>query len=166
MKVRPARLDDAPVLADLTTQLGYPVDGPTLAERLAPLLTSDDHRVLLAANPDDRPVGWMHIVIEQSLAAGTHAVIAGLVIDERHRSEGIGLALLDAGEAWARDRGIGIMVVRSRIARERAHRFYEREGYTLDKTSYVFSKSLARQGQQRSSERVGAAGAPTRQDRD
>ena len=34
------------------------------------------------------------------------------------------------------------MTVRSRIARERAHRFYEREGYVLEKTSHVFRKPL------------------------
>jgi len=34
------------------------------------------------------------------------------------------------------------MVVRSRVARERAHRFYEREGYALVKTSHVFEKPL------------------------
>jgi hypothetical protein len=34
------------------------------------------------------------------------------------------------------------MVVRSRIVRERAHRFYEREGYELVKTSHVFEKPL------------------------
>ena len=164
MKVRTARLDDARVLADLTTQLGYPVDPPTLADRLTPLLRSDEHQVLIAADADDRPVGWIHVVIEQSLAAGIHAVIAGLVTDERHRSAGIGLALLEAGEAWARERGVGAMVVRSRIARERAHRFYEREGYTLDKTSYVFSKALERHAHERSSERAGAAAAPTRPD--
>jgi GNAT superfamily N-acetyltransferase len=164
VRIRPAGPDDASVLAELTTQLGYPSTPADLTERLEPLLGDGDHLVLVAADADDGPVGWIHVAIDQSLASGTHAVIAGLVIDERHRSAGIGLALLEAGEAWARDRGIGTMVVRSRIVRERAHRFYEREGYTLDKTSYVFSKSLGRPAQPRSGERAGAAGAPTRPD--
>jgi hypothetical protein len=34
------------------------------------------------------------------------------------------------------------MTVASRIARERAHRFYEREGYERSKTSHIFTKSL------------------------
>jgi hypothetical protein len=33
-------------------------------------------------------------------------------------------------------------IVRSRITREAAHRFYLREGYTIEKTSLVFSKQL------------------------
>jgi hypothetical protein len=32
--------------------------------------------------------------------------------------------------------------VRSRVTRERAHQFYEREGYRLLKTSHVFEKRL------------------------
>jgi hypothetical protein len=34
------------------------------------------------------------------------------------------------------------MQVRSRMSRERAHRFYEREGYEQVKTSVVFRKPL------------------------
>jgi GNAT superfamily N-acetyltransferase len=64
------------------------------------------------------------------------------VVDEAHRSGGVGRALLGAAEAWAREHGCEVVTVRSRVARERAHRFYEREGYVRVKTSHVFSKPL------------------------
>ena len=48
---------------------------------------------------------------------------------KRHRSAGIGAALVEAAEAWARERGATAIIVRSRSTRERAHRFYERIGY-------------------------------------
>jgi hypothetical protein len=36
--------------------------------------------------------------------------------------------------------------VRCRVEREEAHRFYAREGFALEKTSKVFSKSLESAG--------------------
>ena len=63
------------------------------------------------------------------LESGEGRDIGGLVVDDGHRSAGIGAELLAAAEAWARESGATKMVVRSRVARERAHRFYEREGY-------------------------------------
>jgi hypothetical protein len=34
------------------------------------------------------------------------------------------------------------MIVGTRVTRERAHRFYQREGYALQKTSHFFDKAL------------------------
>jgi GNAT superfamily N-acetyltransferase len=66
----------------------------------------------------------------------------GLVVDESVRSRGIGARLLERGEAWAQERGCRTMLVGTRITRERAHRFYERQGYDLLKTSHFFEKPL------------------------
>jgi GNAT superfamily N-acetyltransferase len=156
--IRPARPDDALALADLTTQLGYLTSATELAERLAPLLVAPDHLVLVATGDDKWPVGWIHVTVEVGLEHAPTASIHGLVVDEGHRSDGIGATLLAAGERWATEHGLGSMVVRSRVARERAHRFYEREGYRLEKTSRVFSKTLPPGGE----ERIGAAEAATR----
>ena len=142
MIIRPARPEDATALADLTTQLGYPTTPAELDERLGPLLDATDHAVLVATSDRDRPVGWIHVTIEVGLEHAPTASIHGLVVDEGHRSDGIGAALLAAGEEWALERGLGQMVVRSRVARERAHRFYERKGFRLEKTSRVFVKEL------------------------
>ena len=141
MTIRPARAVDAAALADLTTQLGYPTRAPELAERLA-MLDGEEHVLFVAAGEEDQALGWIHVAIEVGLEHGRSAVIRGVVVDEGHRNDGIGVALLQAGEGWARDRGVNRMVVRSRIVRERAHRFYEREGYALEKTSHVFAKDL------------------------
>jgi hypothetical protein len=50
--------------------------------------------------------------------------------------------LVERGEAWARQRGLAAIGVRSNIIRERAHIFYERLGYTVTKTQKVFRKTL------------------------
>ena len=142
MRIRPMTAADAPHIADLSTQLGYPSTAMETAERLAMLEERTDQHAALVADDDGRAVGWAHVELVTSLLSGLKANIGGLVIDEAHRSSGIGAALLGAAEAWARERGADTMVVRSRVTRERAHRFYEREGYALAKTSHVFEKRL------------------------
>ena len=58
------------------------------------------------------------------------------------RSAGVGAALLAAAEDWARAQGFATMRVRSNVIRERAHRFYEREGYMRIKAQAMFRKIL------------------------
>ena len=45
-------------------------------------------------------------------------------------------------EQWARERGIRTIGLRSNVIRERAHAFYEREGYTVLKKQKAFRKTL------------------------
>jgi GNAT superfamily N-acetyltransferase len=80
--------------------------------------------------------------LHRSLVEPLSALIMGLVVGEGHRSTRIGARLLDAAERWARAHGCRQMVVATRITRERAHRFYAREGYSVAKTSYFLTKAL------------------------
>ena len=141
-RIRPARLDDAGAIAALTTQLGYPVDAQTQSRRLAPVLASDRDEVLVAVDAADRPIGWIHVQGRLFLEGDDQAQIAGLVVGEGHRSAGIGAALLAAAEAWAAARDLRSMRVMSRVQRTGAHRFYERHGYAVAKTSLVFDRRL------------------------
>jgi GNAT superfamily N-acetyltransferase len=140
VRIRQMMAADASHVADLTTQLGYPTAPGETTERLAILAARPDDHAALVAEEDGRAVGWVHVAIYTSLESGRVATIGGLVVDETHRSGGIGAELLAAAEEWARENGAGKMTVRSRVTRERAHRFYEREGYALVKTSHVFEK--------------------------
>ena len=133
IRIRPMRAADAAVVADLTTQLGYPVDEAELARRFEAVSARGDDAVLVATGPEDRPVGWIHVGLLAGLSVSDAAGIHGL----------IGAALVEAGEAWARDRGATMITVRSRIARVRAHRFYARLGYRETKRSLVFEKPIA-----------------------
>ena len=142
MRIRPMTPADAPIVADLTTQLGYPASPEETEDRIAALTARPEEHAALVADDDGRAVGWVHVRLLTSLESGRKADIGGLVVDDDHRGAGIGAELLAAAEAWAHERGVTTMVVRSRIARERAHRFYEREGYALVKTSHVFEKPL------------------------
>jgi GNAT superfamily N-acetyltransferase len=141
-RIRPMTDADADRAAELTKQLGYPVDAATLRARLAEVRASDADEILVATDADDAAIGWVHVARLALLEASDLACINGLVVDEEHRSDGIGTALVEAAEAWARDHGATAIMVRSRSARVRAHRFYERVGYVEIKRSHVFEKSL------------------------
>jgi GNAT superfamily N-acetyltransferase len=141
IRVRPPLPSDAPVLAALAGELGYPTDAQAMLARLAALHPTDA-AVIVATDADDIPTGWVHVELHRSLVEPLSALILGLVVGEGHRSEGIGAELLAAAERWARARGCRRLVVATRITRERAHRFYAREGYEVAKTSYFLTKAL------------------------
>jgi GNAT superfamily N-acetyltransferase len=132
---------DAPALAALAGELGYPTSDEAILGRLAALHPTDA-AVIVSTDANDAPTGWCHVEMRRTLVEPMSALIVGLVIGEGHRSAGIGAALLGAAEDWARARGCRRLVVATRVTRERAHRFYAREGYEVSKTSYFLTKSL------------------------
>ena len=141
VRLRPPIPSDAPALAALAGELGYPTSAEALLSRLAALHPTDA-AVIVSTDTNDRPTGWCHVEMHRTLVEPVSALIMGLVIGEDHRSTGIGADLLAAAERWARARGCRQLVVATRITRERAHRFYAREGYEVSKTSYFLTKVL------------------------
>ena len=141
LRVRPPLPADAPTLAGLASELGYPTDPEAILGRLA-ALSPTDAAVMVATDRNDGPIGWCHVELRRTLVEPLSALVVGLVVGEGHRSAGVGAALLVGAERWARARGCRRLVVATRITRERAHRFYAREGYVVDKTSYFLVKPL------------------------
>jgi GNAT superfamily N-acetyltransferase len=140
MKVRTAAVSDADRLAELATQLGYPSTADDIRRRL-PLVEGGGH-CLRVADLDGRVAGWIHAVHVALLDSDAHVEIKALVVDEEARGRRIGEELVREVESWARARGCSTLRVRSNVLRERAHRFYERLGYEIQKTQRVFGKRL------------------------
>jgi GNAT superfamily N-acetyltransferase len=105
-------------------------------------LGDKDHLVLVAECHDDQMVGWMHATVSTSLVAEPTCQIAGLVVDETSRQNGIGRALMQQAEAWAARRGLKSVSLRSNIVRHQAHIFYERLGYERIKTQHAYRKRI------------------------
>jgi predicted N-acetyltransferase YhbS len=139
--IRAARTSDSPEIAQLTTQLGYDLTEADAADRLSRILLRDDQQFLVA-HLNGRAVGWVHILYAEYVDAEPFVVIGGLVVDGSHRRLGIGRALMDRAEGWARERGCSVVRLTSSAARNAAHRFYENLGYTNIKTQYSFVKPL------------------------
>ena len=139
--IRAARASDAAEIAQLTTQLGYDLTHANAADRLSRILLREDQQFFVA-DVDGRAVGWVHVAFAEYADAEAFAVIAGLVVDRDHRRLGIGRALVDRAETWARDRGCSIVRLASSATRKVAHRFYENLGYSNIKTQYSFIKPL------------------------
>lgn len=145
--IRAATLADAEALAPLSGQLGYPADAPTIARRLADIANRDAGMVLVAVDAHGTVCGFALAEPRYLLFTEPFVELAALVVGEAVRGQGIGAALLAAVEAWARERGVSRVRVRSNVIRDRAHRFYLREGYAEGKRQVVFVKDFqARNG--------------------
>jgi GNAT superfamily N-acetyltransferase len=121
--IRAATPDDAPVVAALLAELGYPSEVTAVRERLA---ATD---LVLLSEPDAGLVALQRI---PRLAEGGWFVrITALVVAEPSRGRGVGGALLAAAEAQAREWGAAMVEVTSGRRRERdaAHRLYLTAGY-------------------------------------
>jgi GNAT superfamily N-acetyltransferase len=141
LKIRKATTDDAPAVAQLSGQLGYPVEEPVMRERLERFLQLEEHAVFVAETIE--VVGWIHGAEYELLEVGRHAEIWGLVVADGQRGKGVGRQLIDAAEQWARSRGLDEISFRSNVIRPESHPFYDRLGFTRYKTQHAYRKRLA-----------------------
>lgn len=112
-----------------------------MRERITRLAAMPDHAVFVSCR-GGAVIGWIHVFSVHHLQSEPRAEIGGLVVSADARGAGIGAALVERAERWARDQQLPSILVRSQVMREAAHRFYLREGYTQTKTSAVFAKNL------------------------
>jgi len=140
--IRRARSSDASRLAELSGQLGYPASAAEIVKRMNKLKAARDNALFVAESREAGVVGWAHVSVTHLLEAGTRAELNGLIVAQGERSLGAGAKLLEAVESWALKHGCPTMSVRSNVIRERAHRFYERQGYEHYKTQKAFRKEL------------------------
>ena len=85
-----------------TTALDHEND---LAEYLG---SPDSHVILVAARPDGRLAGFAEVRLRShadECATSPVAFLEGWYVDQDVRRTGLGRALVEAGEAWARGRG-------------------------------------------------------------
>lgn len=137
--IRRAEAGDAGRLSLLAGQLGYSVAEKAARERLAALERDPGQAVLVAGRP---AVAFLHLKVIDSFLGPRETEIEALVVDEAARSRGVGRALVEEAIRYARERGCARVRVRSRVERDRAHAFYEREGFSRVKTQLVFLRDL------------------------
>jgi GNAT superfamily N-acetyltransferase len=140
--VRPPEPGDYDKMADLAEQLGYPSTGKQVRMRLEEMANSKEYAVYVAELPGGHIAGWIGMYVFRSVEQDSCAGISGLIVDQRIRSREIGKVLLEAAEAWARCQGCAEISVHTNVTRERARRFYARNGYVHIKTQEYLRKTL------------------------
>lgn len=126
--IRRATPVDAPAMASLLAQLGYPTAAAELPPRVA-AIERDGGVIFVARDESERIVGLASGARIATLHALGHvACITALVTAEEARGRGVGRALVAAIERWAREHRCTSLSVTSAEHRAGAHAFYPRCG--------------------------------------
>ena len=141
MNIRPAVLLDKHEIERLAHVLTPVAESMHQSgDALGLLLNSDGHRIWVA-DLGDVVVGWLHAYLAVRVGVAPFIEIAGLIVDEQHRSEGIGSKLVAEAVAWAKSIGVAVRV-RSNSKRAATHNFYQAQGFKLLKQQQVFEFNL------------------------
>jgi GNAT superfamily N-acetyltransferase len=87
-------------------------------------------------------VSLLHLYARPALDKPPEVVVQALVVDADCRQGGVGKAMMEAAEGWARDHGFRSVALTSHISREGAHAFYAALGYRIVATSHLLRKEL------------------------
>jgi GNAT superfamily N-acetyltransferase len=128
--IRPARPQDAPGVAALLIELGYPGDSvEQVRERLARWARAENAAVLVAEY-QARLAGAVAVTaIPFFEHDGSWGRIVALVVAEGNRGRGIGRLLVESAEQAALGLGCVSMELTSARRRPEAHPFYRALGY-------------------------------------
>lgn len=139
--IRRMTAKDLDRVAELSAQGGYPIPPEELHSRFETIDRNPSH-ALFVAERDVLVVGWIHVHPTVLIESPAYAEISGIVVDKTVRRSGIGRALMQAAEQFAREHGLRTIRVRSNIIRPEAHVFYPGIGYTRVKTQHTYQKQL------------------------
>lgn len=139
--IRDMRTDDVEAIMPLLIQLGYEVNIAEITRRYEVLINAQNHH-LFAADRDGQIAGFCHVFARPALEKPPEAIVQSLVVDSGARHSGIGRALMDAVEAWAKSKGFGSIALYSQVDRDDAHAFYDSLGYERVTTSSLLREWL------------------------
>jgi ribosomal protein S18 acetylase RimI-like enzyme len=140
IEIRPADSGDSDFVAGLALSLlefGSPAWknaeelAPGFRKVLAEAVRNQDQRsaVLIAEGESGTPLGFISLKVGRDLAGVERGHVADLAVSPTARHSGVGRALMQAGEAWARERGFTVLSLDVWSTNERALEFYRRLGY-------------------------------------
>ncbi len=142
MQIRDVQPDDAIAIEALLTSLGYPGTSSFIADKLQQQLAHPDAKLLVAVE-DSQVLGFVSLhFIPQIALPGDFCRISYFCVAEAARSSGIGQALELEIVNQAKARGCDRIEVHCHSRREKAHRFYARQGY-LESPKYLVKSLLA-----------------------
>jgi len=143
VEIRAANDADASAMCELAAELGYPAEPEVFARRVTAILARpDDHLLLVAQRPDGNVCGWVQAHVADFLEAGRRVDIVGLVVSTAMRRHGVGRALVEQIEGWAKSVNALVIAVRTNQQRTESHLFYRALGYRAVKTQIAYRKEV------------------------
>ena len=128
IEVREMTVEDAQAVNSLSQLLGYPLSNQETLLNITAVVKSNDHSAFVAIL-ENNIVGWIGAAHTIMIEVMPHCEINGLVIDENHRTKGIGKLLIEKVKQWAREKGSDKLSLRCNVKRTEAHLFYEHLGF-------------------------------------
>lgn len=129
LTIRTAVASDAPALASMLGQLGYPTDASEIPGRLA-RMTERPGTIVFVAEHRNKPVAVVTVHLLPSLhTSDPNAWLTAVVVDESVRGKGVGSAIVKHAEDWARRQGAKRLALTSHLRRVEAHEFYKNREY-------------------------------------
>ena len=106
------------------------------------LIDALDHpsadRELFIAELEDAPAGCLLMwTLDDYFARLRHAHVSVLAVTREAEGRGVGHALMEQAERWARDRGYSRITLSVFEGNDRARGLYERSGYVSEMRRYV-----------------------------
>jgi ribosomal protein S18 acetylase RimI-like enzyme len=139
LELRSATSADAPAIAALFTDEGYPVGPSDIVTRLG-RFASDESRVLVAEH-EGTILGFIAIHAMPRFEHDDRIVrILALVVDAGARERGVGRALMAEAERIGRDLGAAFVELTAGHHRPEARHLYESLGYDATVTAYLRKK--------------------------
>lgn len=93
---------------------------------------------LFVAELDGQPAGCAYLVtLVDYFNERPHAHLSVLAVTAEAEGKGVGSALLDRAEAWARERGSDRLTLSALVTNSRARALYERRGFSGEYIRYV-----------------------------
>ncbi len=141
--IRGIAVRDIPAVHGLCMELGYDVDQAGVGHRINEIVHRPGHAVFVAADDNDKPVGFIHVFGRHAIEIQSCAQVQALVVDEAARRAGAAGLLMGAAEQWARAEGFTWMSLYCTSSRDAAHHFYEAQGYDGALSATRFNKTLS-----------------------
>ena len=138
--LRDLKTRDVAAICEINKEtLGYSFSLEETASQLAKL-SQDSHHYLLGFEDSTSHdlVGYVHAEVYESLYSKAGFNILSLAVSPQAQGQGIGKSLLQGLEEEAKRRDYGFIRLNSADHRLGAHAFYEKVGYTCDKTQKRF----------------------------
>lgn len=100
--------------------------------------TPNDSTILIAEDLDGRRLGFIYLqTATDPFTHERHGHIADIAVTSVDEGQGVGQALMEVAEDWARNKGYRLLTLRAIAGNTRVRSFYQRLGYEEDMVKYI-----------------------------